>query len=101
VKRGPWLTRVAVLLALPVVVLSIWLAFDFDPRRHALTAALSAVFYFYATGSLIACMLEDEFATADELFAAGATFTLLAWVDRAVRHVARGALNCAGPLRHA
>jgi hypothetical protein len=24
-------------------------------------------------------MLEDEFATADELFAAGATFTLLAW----------------------
>jgi hypothetical protein len=28
---------------------------------------------------LIAYMLEDEFATADELFAAGATFTLLAW----------------------
>ena len=42
-------------------------------------AALEAVFYFYATGSLIAYMLEDEFATVDELFAAGATFTLLAW----------------------
>jgi Ion channel len=42
-------------------------------------AGLSAVFYFYATGSLIAYMLEDEFASADELFAAGATFTLLAW----------------------
>jgi hypothetical protein len=79
VKRGPWLTGFAVLLALPVVVLSIWLAFDFDPRRQAITAALSAVFYFYATGSLIAYRLEDEFATADEFFAAGATFTLLAW----------------------
>jgi hypothetical protein len=79
VKRGPWLTRFAFLLALPVVVLSIWLAFDFDPRRQVMTAALSALFYFYAAGSLMAYMLEDEFATADELFAAGATFTLLAW----------------------
>jgi hypothetical protein len=79
VKRGPWLTGFGVMLALPVVVLSIWLAFDFDPGRQVVTAALSAVFYFYATGSLIAYMLEDEFATADELFAAGATFTLLAW----------------------
>ena len=79
VKRGPWLTGFAVSLALPVVVLSIWLAFDFDLRRQALMAALSAVFYFYAAGSLIAYMLEDEFASADELFAAGATFTLLAW----------------------
>jgi hypothetical protein len=79
VKRGPWLTRFAVVLALPVVVLSIWLAFDFDPRRMVVMAALEAVFYFYAAGSLIAYMLEDEFATVDELFAAGATFTLLAW----------------------
>ena len=79
VKRGPWLTGFAVLLALPVVVLSTWLTFDFDLRRQAIMGALSAVFYFYATASLIAYMLEDEFATADELFAAGATFTLLAW----------------------
>jgi hypothetical protein len=79
VKRGPWLTGFAAVLALPVVVLSIWLSFDFDFRIQAITAALSSVFYFYAAGSLIAYMLEDEFATADELFAAGATFTLLAW----------------------
>jgi hypothetical protein len=79
VKRGPWLTRVAALLALPVVVLSAWLVFDFDPRLMVVMAALEAVFYFYAAGSLIAYMLEDEFATIDELFAAGATFTLLAW----------------------
>jgi hypothetical protein len=79
VKRGPWLTGFAVALALPILVLSIWQAFDADPRRLVLLAALEAVFYFYATGSLIAYMLADEFATADELFAAGATFTLLAW----------------------
>src|SRR5262245_14526187 len=79
VKRGPWLTGFAVVLALPVVVLSIWLAFDFDPNRMLIMAALEAVFYFYAAGSLIAYMLEDEFATIDELFAARATFTLLAW----------------------
>jgi hypothetical protein len=79
VKRGPWLTGVAAMLALPVVGLSIWLAFDFDPGRQAIAAALSAMFYFYATGSLIAYMLDDDVASADELFAAGATFTLLAW----------------------
>jgi len=79
VKRGPWLTGFAVMLALPVVILSIWSAFDFGPRKMVVMAALEAVFYFYATGSLIAYMLEDEFATVDELYAAGATFTLLAW----------------------
>ena len=71
VKRGPWLTGFALVLALPVVVLSIWLAFDFDPRRMVIMAALEAAFYFYAAGSLIAYMLEDEVASVDELFAAG------------------------------
>src|SRR5262245_54825375 len=45
VKRGPWLTGFALVLALPVVVLSIWLAFDFDPRIMLIMAALEAVFY--------------------------------------------------------
>jgi len=79
VKRGPWLTGFAVALALPVVVLAIWQAFDPDPRKMVIMSALEAAFYFYAAGSLIAYMLEDEFASLDELFAAGATFTLLAW----------------------
>jgi len=42
-------------------------------------AALEALFYFYAAGCLIAYMLADRRATTDEMFAAGATFTLLAW----------------------
>ena len=35
--------------------------------------------YFYAAGALIAYMLEDHVITRDELFAVGATFTLVAW----------------------
>ncbi|WP_229518446.1 ion channel [Massilia sp. PAMC28688] len=42
-------------------------------------SGLEAAFYFYAALSLIAYMMEDYKATTDELFAAGATFTLLAW----------------------
>lgn len=42
-------------------------------------SGLEALFYFYAAFSLMAYMMEDYKATTDELFAAGATFTLLAW----------------------
>ena len=79
VRRGPWLTWLGVTLALPVVVLSTIIAFA--PRQNLIiaVAALEAAFYFYAAGSLIAYMLQDWHVTVDELFSAGATFTLLAW----------------------
>lgn len=93
VKRGPWLTGFATALALPVVILSIWQAVDPDPRRLLILAALEALFYFYAAGSLIAYMLEDEFASVDELFAAGATFTLLAWAFAYVYVVCQALLS--------
>ena len=48
-------------------------------RLAIVTAALEAAFYFYAAGSLIRYMLQDLHVAVDELFAAGATFTLLAW----------------------
>jgi hypothetical protein len=79
VRRSPWLTWLGLLFALPVVVLSVVTAFRPGPELLVWTAALECVFYFYATGSLIAYMLQDGVATTDELFAAGATFTLLAW----------------------
>jgi hypothetical protein len=69
-------------------------------------AALEALFYFYAAGSLIAYMFEDEFASVDELFAAGATFTLLAWgfayvyvVCQALQPGSFGALAASGNPR--
>ena len=40
---------------------------------------LESGLYFYTAGSLIAYMLQDHSVSSDELFAAGATFTLLAW----------------------
>jgi hypothetical protein len=79
VRSGPWLTWLAVTLAVPVVVLSLAMAVNPRPELAIATAALEAVFYFYAAGSLIAYMLQDWQVAADELFAAGATFTLLAW----------------------
>jgi hypothetical protein len=79
VQRGPWLTGIALTLAVPLVVFSFLEAVSPSPARLLAGAALAAIFYFYAAGGLIAYMLKDEFATLDELFAAGATFTLLAW----------------------
>ena len=43
------------------------------------SSAFEAVLYFYAAGAMIAYMLGDHSITRDELFAVGATFTLLAW----------------------
>ena len=79
VRRSPLLTWLALLLAFPVVVLSLIQAISPQPNLFVATAALEAAFYFYATASLIAYMLQDQVATTDELHAAGATFTLLAW----------------------
>jgi hypothetical protein len=79
VRRSPWLTWLGVTLALPVVVLSLVTVISPRPGLFAATAALEAVFYFYAAGSLITYMLQDWTVALDELFAAGATFTLLAW----------------------
>ena len=79
VRRSPWLTWVGLLLAFPIVLLSGLSAINPSTPLIVATAALEVAFYFYATGSLIAYMLQDWVATTDELFAAGATFTLLAW----------------------
>jgi ion channel len=79
VRRSPWLTWLALMLALVVVALSVLHAIAPHPALPVAIAVVESVFYFYATGSLIAYMLQDWVATTDELFAAGATFTLLAW----------------------
>ncbi|MDB5895887.1 MAG: two pore domain potassium channel family protein, partial [Rhodoferax sp.] len=79
VRRTPGLAWVSAGIAGPVIVLlALQMAYG---MRQLLpwSSALEAVFYFYAAGSLIAYMTEDRHASTDELFAAGATFTLLAW----------------------
>jgi hypothetical protein len=79
VRRSPWLTWLGLVLAMAVVTLSAIDAIAPHPGLPFVIAVVESVFYFYATGSLIAYMLQDRVATTDELFASGATFTLLAW----------------------
>ena len=80
VRSTPALTWVAVMLGIPTTVLLLIQAVhggsdDLQPY----SSALEAVLYFYAAGALIAYMLADHEITRDELFAVGATFTLVAW----------------------
>src|SRR5262245_45050066 len=79
VRRSPWLTWLALVLAAAMVALSVINAITPHPALPVAIAVAGCVFYFYAAGSLIAYMLQDWEATTDELFAARATFTLLAW----------------------
>lgn len=105
VRRSPWLTWVAALLATIVVALSAVHAASPHSSLPVAIAAVQSFFYFYAAGSLIAYMLRDWIATTDELFAAGATFTLLAWAfayayaacDAMVPGSLSAPLNPAGP----
>lgn len=79
VKRSPALGWVAWCLAMPAVMLSIAATLLGRPVLMAMSQSLESLLYFYAAGSLTAYMLADHEVTRDELFAAGATFTLLAW----------------------
>ena len=79
VRRSPSVTWIGGLLAVTVVILSVASFAAPSPELVAGTATLEAAFYFYAAGGLIAYMWQDSVATTDELFAAGTTFTLLAW----------------------
>jgi hypothetical protein len=79
VHRTPGHTWISVTLAVPIVaLLSAEMLFGLT-YLQAWSSGLEAFFYFYAAGSLIAYMLEDRRVTTDELYACGATFTLLAW----------------------
>jgi hypothetical protein len=79
VRRTPGLTWISASLAVVIIgLLVMQSAFDL-PQLLPWSSGLEALFYFYAAGSLIAYMMEDYRTTTDELFAAAATFTLLAW----------------------
>jgi hypothetical protein len=79
VQRTPALTWVGVLLGIPATVLLLLQAITGSEELLPYSSALEAVLYFYAAYALIAYMLADHVITRDELFAVGATFTLVAW----------------------
>jgi hypothetical protein len=79
VRSSPAWTWFGVLLAIPACVLLVIQAVTDSDDLLPYSSAFEAVLYFYAAGALIAYMLADHEVTRDELFAVGATFTLVAW----------------------
>ena len=79
VRSTPGLTWVALLLGAPTTVLLLIQAVTRSDDLLPYSSALEAILYFYAAGALIAYMLADHEITRDELYAVGATFTLVAW----------------------
>jgi hypothetical protein len=79
VRSSSFHTWVGVMLAAPATVLLVIQAVTGSDDLLPYSSAFEAVLYLYAAGALIAYMLADHVITRDELFAVGATFTLLAW----------------------
>jgi hypothetical protein len=79
VNRTPAINWIAWLIAAPAFLLSMLAALTGSGPLLVWSSLFEALLYFYAAGSLIAYMMSDHRVTTDELFAAGATFTLLAW----------------------
>jgi hypothetical protein len=79
VRSSPGLTWIGVLLGIPATALLLIQAVTGDDALLPYSSAFEAVLYLYAAGALIAYMLADHEITRDELFAVGATFTLVAW----------------------
>jgi hypothetical protein len=79
VRSSPFHTWVGLLFAAPATVLLVIQAVTGSDDLLPYSSAFEAVLYLYAAGALIAYMLADHVITRDELYAVGATFTLVAW----------------------
>ncbi len=80
VRATPALTWIAAGIGLPVVLLTVAEAIWPDNNPVAFwSSLLHAVFYFYTGYALLRYMFADNWVTKDELFATGATFTVVAW----------------------
>jgi hypothetical protein len=80
VRASSALVWVAVLLGVPIVVFTILEVTDpLNPQVVLWSSILHAVFYFYTSVALLRYMFLDRFVTTDELWATGATFTVVAW----------------------
>jgi len=79
VRSSPAFTWIGVALGAPATILLLIQAITRSDDLLPYSSALEAVLYFYAAGALIAYMVGDHEITRDELYAVGATFTLVAW----------------------
>jgi hypothetical protein len=79
VRSSPALTGISLVLGVPAAVLLIIQAVTDSSTLNPYSSALEAILYFYGAYALIRYMLADHEITRDELYAVGATFTLVAW----------------------
>lgn len=80
VNETPALTWVVILLGIPIVVLTLLEIVDPLNQQVVLwSSILHAAFYLYTCIALLRYMFLDRFVTTDELWATGATFTVVAW----------------------
>ncbi len=79
VARSPAITWVAILLAVPSIIFTLAAGFAGYHQLLHWAHGLESTLYFYSAVALIMYMYSDDVVTIDELFAAGATFTLLVW----------------------
>ena len=80
IRTTPALLWVAVLLGLPVAILTVMEALNPTSQSLVLWSSTThAAFYFYTSYCLLRYMFNDRRVTTDELFATGATFTVVAW----------------------
>lgn len=80
VEATPALTWISILLGIPIAILVILEVADPQEIQYALWASiLLAIFYFYTSYALLRYMFHDSIVTRDELWAIGATFTVVAW----------------------
>ncbi len=79
VRGTPGLNWVALVLGIPATLLLLVQAVTGSDELLPYSSALEALLYFYAAGAMVAYMLADRVITRDELYAVGATFTLVAW----------------------
>ena len=80
VRMTPALSWISGVLGVPVVVFTIWEAVAPGVEVVVLwSAVFHAAFYFYTAYALLRYMFDDHIVTTDELYATGATFTVVAW----------------------
>lgn len=112
VNRTPSTRIVAWSLGAPVLLLTIAEAIWVDPQQVQTLAesgtawivlisnVFHAIFYFYTAVSLLRYMFADAWVSRDELFATGATFTVLVWAFAytygAVQIISPGSFTVAG-----
>lgn len=80
VRSTPALSWISLLIGIPAVILEVWGAIDQEQTWAVVGGhSLLGLFYFYTAYALVAYMFEDHWVTKDEIYAVGATFTVLAW----------------------